>query len=165
MLGGGHRGRAGKWDFRDPPPCVAIAIYVIRVERHIRDKSFCHDVWHRFPAGLLGRLEVGRTIEIGLELVEVTSGGTVHQYNLTCVYALHGDKGEAVEWLGRCAERGFKQAALAKTDPDLAAVRQEPGFEAAAMPVGIKVFNGLGHTFPPKQVKELLWALGYVWPA
>lgn len=41
-----------------------------------------------------------------------------------------------------------------------AAIRQEPGFEAAAMPVRIKVFSGLGHTFPPKQVKELLQALG-----
>jgi predicted esterase len=72
-----------------------------------------------------------KAIELGRELVELTGGLAVHQYNLACVYSLNGDKAEAVECLGKSADKGFREAALAETDPDLENIRAEPGYAEA----------------------------------
>ncbi|HET6202538.1 MAG TPA: alpha/beta fold hydrolase [Planctomycetota bacterium] len=49
-------------------------------------------------------------------------------YNIACGYALSGEKGKALEWLGKAAERGFVDAKLAADDPDLNPIRGEEGF-------------------------------------
>jgi predicted esterase len=47
------------------------------------------------------------------------------------VYALNGEGANAVKWLRRSAENGFTEVTLASTDPDLAAIRKEPGYAEA----------------------------------
>ena len=49
-------------------------------------------------------------------------------YETACAYAQAGEKAKALDLLARAAALGFKDAAYASTDSDLAALRHEPGF-------------------------------------
>ncbi len=51
-------------------------------------------------------------------------------YNAACAWARAGDPGSAQRLLERAAELGFRDASFARQDPDLAAVRQSPWFDA-----------------------------------
>ena len=52
------------------------------------------------------------------------------EYNIGSAYALMGKPRQAVEWLQKSAEHGFQCYPLFATDPDLAALRGDPGYEA-----------------------------------
>jgi TolB-like protein/Tfp pilus assembly protein PilF/predicted Ser/Thr protein kinase len=52
------------------------------------------------------------------------------EYNIGSAYALMGKPRQAVEWLGKSAEHGFQCYPLFATDPNLASLRGDPGYEA-----------------------------------
>jgi len=70
-----------------------------------------------------------RAIDLGLELVQLMPEHPVTQYNLACIYALNGDRHEALHWLGRAAAGGFLQLSHLDSDSDLDGIRDSPGFE------------------------------------
>lgn len=70
-----------------------------------------------------------RAINLGLELVELMPDHPVAQYNLACIYALNGDRHEALHWLGRAAAGGFLQLSHLDTEPDLEGIRDLPGYD------------------------------------
>ncbi|MFC1707345.1 redoxin domain-containing protein [Planctomycetota bacterium] len=49
-------------------------------------------------------------------------------YNIACAYALQGMAPEAVEWLERAIERGFRELDHLDADQDLDLVRRDPAF-------------------------------------
>jgi phospholipase/carboxylesterase len=70
-------------------------------------------------------------IEIGHKLAKFspTDGGVA--YDLSCLYALSGDKKSAVAWLDKSVDRGYLNHQHMRLDSDLATIRQESGFKAA----------------------------------
>jgi tetratricopeptide (TPR) repeat protein len=52
------------------------------------------------------------------------------EYNIGSAYALMGKPRQALEWLRKSAEHGFQCYPLFATDPNLAALRGDPGYEA-----------------------------------
>ena len=71
-----------------------------------------------------------RAIDLGLELVQLMPDHPIVQYNLACIYALNGDRHEALHWLGRAAASGFLQLAHLDADSDLDSVRDLPGYDS-----------------------------------
>src|SRR6478672_862601 len=64
--------------------------------------------------------------------VEIANSGFA-MYNLACVYALMGNKTKAIEWLGKSADNPtMLKPAINFADPDLAGVKDDPGFKAIA---------------------------------
>ncbi len=51
-------------------------------------------------------------------------------YNLACVYALAGEKERAIEKVGDALHLNPDLAEWSKEDPDLASIREEPGYQA-----------------------------------
>ena len=47
-------------------------------------------------------------------------------YNTACAYALSGNPDKAFEMLGKAIEKGYRDAAWAKKDTDLASLRKDP---------------------------------------
>lgn len=56
------------------------------------------------------------------------NGNPAVLYNLACTLSQSGKKTAALKYLGQAVDKGFNQLALMKTDQDLAAIRDEPGF-------------------------------------
>ena len=67
----------------------------------------------------------------GHELVDLLPDSNVHPYNLSCAYALLGDKDNSVRWLGRAADKGFLFTATTMRDADLDGIRSHPGYAGA----------------------------------
>lgn len=77
------------------------------------------------------RQEDWRTaIDVGLELVQMVPGNAVYKYNLACAYALSGDDGNALHWLGRAAASGFSRLSVLDGDSDFDTVRDRPGYSS-----------------------------------
>ncbi len=51
-------------------------------------------------------------------------------YNMACVYALQGERELALRYLQIAALNGYASAEGIDADPDLAALREEPAYEA-----------------------------------
>ena len=52
-------------------------------------------------------------------------------YNLACLYALNGQKAEALDCLERSVKQGYDNAKHMQEDGDIASLREEPRFKAA----------------------------------
>ena len=50
-------------------------------------------------------------------------------YNIACAYALLGDKQQALEWLSKSFDMGFRNLELARTDTDLASLHGDARFQ------------------------------------
>ncbi|MFA6954795.1 MAG: hypothetical protein WC538_02860 [Thermoanaerobaculia bacterium] len=67
-----------------------------------------------------------------LEVAETLRPGTsAVRYNLACMLAKSGEKSRALDALEAAVGAGFGDAALMRTDDDLASLRDEPRFKAA----------------------------------
>lgn len=75
-------------------------------------------------------------IEAGRKLANLRPDDPVSAYNLACVYALAGNKPEAMEWLSAADERGFADADLMQSDADLASLRELASFREVVERVG-----------------------------
>jgi len=74
----------------------------------------------------IGRYEEGLSIDEKLVAL-LPDNATVH-YNLACSLALLRRKEDALHALGRALALGFDDERLLATDPDLAALREDPRF-------------------------------------
>lgn len=60
--------------------------------------------------------------------VEARPNDLKASYNLARLYALYGEKDQALEWVARALELGFDDFAFLKADPALAGLRGDPRF-------------------------------------
>jgi predicted Zn-dependent protease len=67
---------------------------------------------------------------------EVDPAQPVVWYNLACAHARSGAPKRALEALERAVETGYEDAAHLASDPDLASLREEPGFAALLARLG-----------------------------
>jgi len=73
-----------------------------------------------------GQLE--RSIAVG-ERVFQAHANPDSAYNVACTHARLNNFDEALRWLDRALDAGLQPAAIILTDPDLAAIRKQPGFD------------------------------------
>jgi dienelactone hydrolase len=81
------------------------------------------------PRDLVARREFHRAeVATGIaeELAPERAGGA--WYNLACFRATAGDRRGALESLRTAVAKGFRDAALIESDPDLASLREDPGY-------------------------------------
>lgn len=74
----------------------------------------------------------GRYREVAPHLREIVAENPQYpllQYNLACLESLLGNEEAAIEHLGKAIEGWSNFANYAREDPDLAAVREQPGFK------------------------------------
>jgi len=71
-----------------------------------------------------------RAIDSGLRLLKAVGRNPRHAYNLACVFALNGDRDDALLWLQAAAEFGFAEPDLLATDTDFESLRGEERFAA-----------------------------------
>lgn len=71
-------------------------------------------------------------IKYGLQLAEFNPEQGTSAYNLACVYALSGDKENALKRLEEAVQRGFADPDLFMADDDLKLVREAPQFKELA---------------------------------
>jgi tetratricopeptide (TPR) repeat protein len=76
----------------------------------------------------VGRYEDG--LRIDLELTRLRPREPENWYNLACSYALIGDSEKALAALEQGIDLGYDDGEWMRTDPDLAALRQDPRFLA-----------------------------------
>ncbi len=102
-------------------------------------------------AGLLFRMSALQLSQLGTNLLRqgryaaaafcfetslgVQPGDRVAAYNMACACARLGRRDEAVGWLRKAVENGFTDGAFIEKDPDLEAIRAEPGYK--------KIIDGL----------------------
>lgn len=61
-------------------------------------------------------------------------GDPTPAYQLARVYATYGRKEEAIEWLGKAIQKGYKDLAYVRTDPAFAHLREERDFQLLLLP-------------------------------
>ena len=72
-----------------------------------------------------------RAADIGLKLTALEPKDFVSQYRLAAVYALSGDRTNALKWFKNCADNGYSDIRTAKTDPDFESIRSDEAFQDA----------------------------------
>ncbi|HXH27439.1 MAG TPA: DUF5700 domain-containing putative Zn-dependent protease, partial [Candidatus Polarisedimenticolia bacterium] len=77
----------------------------------------------------------------------------VSAYNLACARALQGRSRAALHWLERSVGRGFDDARLLRTDPDLDTVRDDDGFRRLLLRM-IRPAGGATRSPPPGDGSE-----------
>ncbi|MBN1421983.1 MAG: redoxin family protein [Planctomycetes bacterium] len=70
-------------------------------------------------------------IETFQKLQEEDPKNPIHSYNIACAYSLMGEKGKAVEWLGKSVDLGYMDRAHTEADDDLEAIRDTDGYKKA----------------------------------
>ncbi len=86
---------------------------------------------HRAADRALTQGELGEAATLFEQCLALHPRNGAIAYGLACVHARGGRKRSAVEWLAKAAEFGYREAAVALWDEDLASVRGDEGFDAA----------------------------------
>lgn len=76
----------------------------------------------------VGRYEDG--LQVDLELTKLQPKSAQNWYNLGCSYALIGERAKAFDALNRAVDLGYCDVEWMRKDADLAALRDDPAFEA-----------------------------------
>lgn len=72
-----------------------------------------------------------RAVDLGLKLAALDPKDFMSQYKLAAVYALNGDKANALKWFKGCADNGYTEIRTARIDPDFESIRHEEAFQDA----------------------------------
>ncbi|HEX5504814.1 MAG TPA: hypothetical protein VFW96_19510, partial [Thermomicrobiales bacterium] len=70
----------------------------------------------------------GRAFDLGVGLGPFFAFPFDAAYRIACCHALLGEREAALAWLGTAFDRGYRDLARARTDPDLAALRDDPRY-------------------------------------
>ncbi len=88
------------------------------------------------------RLNRGKEAETFLrKAARLRPDSWVPTYNLACLFAVRGQTAPALVELAKLANEGFHRSDLLANDPDLAAVRTDPGFSALRERVRVNATN------------------------
>lgn len=119
--------------------------------------------WHMLGYSLHASGDLDKALKVHLKATEFPEVAAIASYNAACVYALRGDKEEALNWLAKAAERGFGGADHMAEDTDMDVLRKEPRYKEivarieknATQPAAVQVFAG---TFERKLARMVLFA-------
>jgi tetratricopeptide (TPR) repeat protein len=78
--------------------------------------------------GALG--ETDKAAEYAAKSLGIDPDDAMLLYNVCCTYSLIGRKDEAIDCLERAVDKGFGHREWIDNDPDLAAIRDNPRFQA-----------------------------------
>lgn len=84
--------------------------------------------WHHLGYALHAQGKLEEALKAHLIGAELPSFGATCAYNAACVYSLQGNTDAAFEWLTKAQAKGFADASVAKSDPDLANIRGDARF-------------------------------------
>lgn len=91
-----------------------------------KDKS----EWFQVGLDLLRLRRLDESIDAFQRSIDARQKESTAMYNIACAYSLKGDTASAMTWLEKAVEEGFGGDDKLRNDPDLANVRQHPGFDA-----------------------------------
>lgn len=119
--------------------------------------------WHMLGYALHASGDLDAALEVHVKATEFPEVAPIASYNAACVYALRGDKEQALQWLAKAAERGFAGADHMAEDTDMDILRGEPRYKEivakieknASQPAAVQVFAG---TFERKLTRMVLFA-------
>lgn len=85
--------------------------------------------WRQLANALYESKDYRKAIPAYEKALELRAGFPSDQaYNIACCYALLGDKENAIKWLEKSFEMGFRDLEHAQTDSDLQSLRGDPRF-------------------------------------
>jgi transcriptional regulator GlxA family with amidase domain len=123
------RGRAlqqGAISLREHNPEAAIAVYRSLLASNHDDA----EAWLNLGRALHGLKRYDEAIAANKEAAKTASQRAKALYNLACEYALTGQRDKAIDAAIKAADAGYRVKWSYANDPDLAAIRDEPRFQA-----------------------------------
>ena len=88
--------------------------------------------WMRLGYARHANGDLGQALPAHIMAAEFPNSASTGAYNAACVYSLFGNKDKAFVWLQKAIAKGFNNASLLKTDPDLNNIREDARFEQYA---------------------------------
>ena len=88
------------------------------------------DEWFDVGLNLLSLRQLDASIDAFEHSIAAGQKTGTAMYNLACAYALKGDARSGMTWLDKAIENGFSGDEKLLSDPDIALLRQQSGFEA-----------------------------------
>ena len=88
--------------------------------------------WMRLGYARHANGDLGQALPAHIMAAEFPNSASTGAYNSACVYSLFGNKDKAFVWLQKAIAKGFNNASLLKTDPDLNNIREDARFEQYA---------------------------------
>ena len=85
--------------------------------------------WNSFGDAAYGNKDYRRAIQAYEKAMELGGGFPSNAaYNIACCYALIGEKEQAIKWLQKAFDMGFRNLAHSQTDSDLQSLHDDPRF-------------------------------------
>ncbi len=86
--------------------------------------------WNLFGDAAYGNKDYRRAIQAYEKALELGAGFPSNAaYNVACCYALLGEKEQALKWLQKAFDMGFRNLAHSQTDSDLQSLHDDPRFK------------------------------------
>ena len=86
--------------------------------------------WHDVGLDLLRLRQLDQAINAFQHSIDANEKSGTAMYNIACAYSLKGDVKNGMLWLDKAIENGFGSDEKLENDPDIALLRQQPGFAA-----------------------------------
>jgi beta-lactamase regulating signal transducer with metallopeptidase domain/tetratricopeptide (TPR) repeat protein len=93
------------------------------------DKTRDADDWYDVGLDLLRLRKTNEAIDAFQHAIATGEKTGSSMYNIACAYSLANDPANGMPWLRKSIENGYSDDALMQTDPDIALLRQQPGFD------------------------------------
>jgi Tetratricopeptide repeat len=97
-------------------------------EQILRDNPHNGEHWHNYGFALHSLKRYDEAIQAWDRSIELGYQPATGQYNIACARALQGHKDEALAWLEKALNAGFREESL-HTDTDLDSLRNDPRFK------------------------------------
>jgi beta-lactamase regulating signal transducer with metallopeptidase domain/tetratricopeptide (TPR) repeat protein len=88
------------------------------------------DSWYDVGLDLLRLRKFDESIDAFQHAVDAGNKTGAATYNIACAYSLRGDVGNGMATLDKAIENGYSSSDKFENDPDIALLRQQPGFAA-----------------------------------
>lgn len=88
------------------------------------------DEWYDVGLDLLRLRKIGQSIDAFNRAIALGHNVGASTYNIACAYSLGGNAGAGMAALDKSIEQGFSSDDKFASDPDIALLRQQPGFQA-----------------------------------
>ncbi len=85
--------------------------------------------WFEVGLDLLRLRRLDESIDAFQRSIDAHEKESTAMYNIACAYSLKGDGASAMAWINKAVDAGFGGDDKLRNDPDLAFVRQQPGFD------------------------------------
>jgi transcriptional regulator GlxA family with amidase domain len=105
---------------------AAIAVYRALIAENRNDS----EAWLQLGRTLHGLKRYAESIPAHVEAAKGEKQRATALYNLSCAYALTGEREKAIDAASKAVEAGFRTRYYYESDEDLASVRNDPRFQA-----------------------------------